>query len=604
MRRLSRIQPWLWGLAFGAIVFAQALWDWEKAGWGDWGQFHHWWEVGRVSIWRWHEWPLFDPHHCGGVPMWGQPQSQHNAPTWWITGLIFGTVAGHKLFILLHGAIGFVGMYKLSRRMFGMREVAAALAAVTWAYSGFFAWRAAGGHSTFLAFHYLPLLYYCWRKTNDDLRYAGGVAGLMALTLLEGGTYPFPLMFLVILFDFVAQLTPPRPRWRVIRTALITGTLSLAMGAIRLWPVYLTMSRFPRDTELDDKLSWDEILHALTARHVDLDTLLAAEDLELSALETHPWTWGHRYVWAEYSAHVGWGVVALALLGAVFALRSGRRHLVLGAVLFALCAMGDWGPHWPWPLLHELPVFGNFHVQSRFLVLVTFYLCLMAGIAVETLFGAWTRRTKRRWTRGAIMALAWLLFLGSAAEVVSNSAIIAGRWNGSPIAGVPEPRFHLISPLGYLDQYMNYPLRNVGTRACYDPVPWVISPSLWQGDVPQARLAPASAGEVTDWGRTNHTMFAEVHLEAPARVVFNQSFDPDWRLSVGTRVEDMQRLAVDLPAGHHRVEATFEPADLPWSVLSSLAGGLVALLLAIFGEPRRRDRRPSTSPAPAGRSGA
>ncbi|MCA9608996.1 MAG: hypothetical protein KC619_25520, partial [Myxococcales bacterium] len=565
MRRLSRIQPWLWGLAFGCIVFAQALYDWEKAGWGDWGQFHHWWEVGRISIWRWHEWPLFDPHHCGGVSMWGQPQSQHNAPTWWITGLIFGTVAGHKLFILLHGVIGFVGMYKLGRRMFGMREVAAALAAVTFAYSGFFAWRAAGGHSTFLAFNYLPLLYFCWRKTNEDLRYAGGVAGLMALTLLEGGTYPFPLMFLTLAFDFVAQLVPPKPQWRVIRTGLITGTLTLAMGAIRLWPVYLTMSRFPRNTRMEDQQTWEEVLHSITAR------------------APHDWTWGHRWVWAEYSAHVGWGIVGLSLLGALFALKKrGARHLVFGALVFALCAMGNAGPWYPWPLLHELPVFENFHVPSRFHVLLIFYLCLLAGLAVERVFGAWTRRTKRRWTRAAIMSLAWFLFLASGAEVVSNSAIIAGRWDGSPIVGVPEPRFHLVSPVGYLEQYMNYPMRNVGTRACYDPVPWDISPGLWQGDIPQARLVPPTAGEVTDWGRTNHTLFAEVHLGEPARVIFNQNFDPDWHLSVdqapGTPTEDMVRLAVELPAGDHRIEARFEPADLPWSVLTSLGAGLVALL--------------------------
>lgn len=572
MRRLSKLQPWLFGLAFGAIVFAQALWEWEKAGWGDWGQFHHWWEVGRVAILRWGEFPLWDPHHCGGVSMWGQPQSQHAAPTWWITGLAFGTVPGHKLFILLHGMIGFVGMYKLGRKLFGLREVAAALTAITWAYSGFFAWRGAGGHSTFLAFHYLPLIYYCWRRTNEDLRYAGGVAGLMALALLEGGTYPFPYMFLVLLVDFVAQLAPPRPRWAVIRTGLVTGVLTLSMGAMRLWPVYLTMSRFPRNTANEDSQRWDEVLHSITAR------------------APHPWTWGHRWVWAEYSAHVGWGIVGLSLLGVLVALRSGRRHLILGAVVFFLCAMGNAGEYYPWPLLHELPVFENLHVPSRFHVLLTFYLCLLAGLAVERGVALLTKPTRRRWSRRAILAVAWLGFLASGAEVLSNSAVIAARWDGMAITGVPEDNFHLVSPAGYLEQYMTYPLRNVGTRACYDPVPWEISRYLWEGDLPQARLTPPNAGEVPAWGRTNHTVYAEVRLDAPARVVFNQNFDPDWRASVGEVVEDAGRLAVDLPAGEHRVDAWFAPADLPWSLLASAGGALVAILLALFAGPLRLRR--------------
>ncbi len=638
MRRVGKIEPWLWGLAFGMIVYAQALWDWEKGGWGDWGQFHHWWEVGRVSILRWGEFPLWDPHHCGGVSMWGQPQSQHVAPTWWITGLAFGTVAGHKLFILLHSAAGFAGMFHLSRRFYGFRAPAAGLVALTWAYSGFFAWRASGGHSTFLAFHYLPWIFYFWRRTNDDLRYAGGVAGLMALTLMEGGTYPFPLIFLLLAFDFVAQLAQWPPRWAVFRTGLVTGVLTLMMGAIRLWPVYLTMSRFPRNTQMEDSQTWEDVLHSITAR------------------APHDWTWGHRWVWAEYSAHVGWGIVALAVLGVLFTLKKDRRHfvilgalafagalvwtaysaqlgwgilalgaagallalrkqrryLLLGALVFAACAMGDAGTHYPWPLLHKLPLYENFHVPSRFHVLLTFYLCLLAGLAVDRVLAALARRTKRRWSQKALFGLAWFLMIASGAEVLSNSTIIAARWDGSEIVGVPEDRFHLVGAQGYLQQYMHYPVRNVGTRACYDPVPWDISPALWVGDVPQARLDPAAAGEVTAWGRTNHTLFAEVTLEAPARVIFNQNFDPDWRLSVSggeavEPVEDHLRLAADLPAGTHRIEARFEPADLPWSVLATLLGALLAILLGLFANPlrfERRRRRRSTSRGRLGRRGA
>ena len=65
-----RFAPWIWGLILAVIAYAPALVKHDKSGWGDWQQFHHWWEVGRVSILRWHELPLWDPHHCGGVPMW------------------------------------------------------------------------------------------------------------------------------------------------------------------------------------------------------------------------------------------------------------------------------------------------------------------------------------------------------------------------------------------------------------------------------------------------------------------------------------------------------------------------------------------------------
>lgn len=562
---------WIWAFVLAVIAYSPALYEWEKSGWGDWQQFHHWWEVGRISITRWHEWPLWDPHHCGGVSMWGQPQSQHNAPTWWITGLVFGTVLGHKLFIILHGAVGFVGMFLVARRLHHFAHPAAALTALVWAFSGFFAWRGAGGHSTFLAFHYLPWIYLFWRKTNDDLRYAGGVAALMGLTLAEGGTYPFPLMFLLLLYDFVIQLASPRSSWRVLRTGLVTGALTLLIGASRLWPIYLTMSRFPRETAMEDTQTLNDLLESLTAR------------------EPHDWHFGHRWVWAEYGSYLGYAVLGLAAMGALFALatkRVKRRHLIAGVVVFAACSMGNAGEHWPWPLLHELPVFENFHVPSRFHVLMTFYIALLAGLFVDRALRVTTRRTKRRAARRALVVIAWIVFLGVGADVMSNSIHIAARWDGSPLIGTPGARFHLVSPAGYLQQYMHYPARNVGTPACYDPVPWNISRALWIGDMPQIRIQPPTAGEVTGESRTNHTLHGEVVLREPARVVFNQNFDPDWTVGAGTLIEDLGRLAIDLPAGTHSIDARFEPRDLPWSVLATLLGLVLSLLMWWGFRPR------------------
>lgn len=560
----SSLAPWAWGALLAAVAFAPALVEWDASGWGDWQQFHHWWEVGRVSITRFGEWPLWDPNHCGGVSMWGQPQAQMYSPTWWATGLAFGTVRGHKLFILLHHVVGFAGMFLVARRLFRLSAPAAALAAVAWAFSGFFAWRGAGGHSTFLAFHYIPWIYYCWRRAHDDLRYAAGVGALMGLVLFEGGTYPFPLTFLLLFADAIA-FTVERPRaWlRVVRTALISGALTLMIGAARLWPIYLTMSRFPRATEIEDSQTLANVLESLTAR------------------EPHPWVWGHRWVWAEYSAFVGWGVVALGLYGALLALRRRRTaHLAAGAVFFAACAMGGRGDLWPWPLLHELPVYSNLHVPSRFGVLVTFYLAAIAGLAVDRGL-AWIRRgTTTRGAQRAVTALAWLLVVGVATEIVTNDIRIAARWDGPALEQTPAPRFHLVGPAHYLERYAGYPSQNVGTMACYDPVPWPISRRLWIGDVEQARVLPSDAGRLASFERTNHRVRLRVRLERPARVVINQNFDPDWRASAGAPLDEHGLFALDLPAGEHDLEAWFAPADLPWSVLTTLLGLALALALA------------------------
>jgi hypothetical protein len=566
-----RFAPWIWGALLATLMFAPALAKWDKSGWGDWQYFHHQWEVGRVSFLRWHELPLWDPHHCGGVPLWGQPQSQLYSPLYWITALPFGSLVGHKLFIILHGAIGFVGMFVLCRRTYRFAAPAAALAAVAFAFSGFFAWRGAGGHAPFLAFHFVPWILYFWRRSHDDLRYAAGVALFMALSLFEGGTYPFPFTFLVLAFDTIAiLLSRPSIVLRVVRTGAVAGSLTALIGAARLWPIYSVMQRFPRATEVDDTVSVAHVLESLTAR------------------DPHAWVWGgHRWVWAEYSAFIGWGVVALAAYGVILAFARRRTwHLPLGAALFAACGMGGIEDHWPWPLLHELPMFDNMHVPSRFYVLLTFYLTPLAGLALHRAIVWVSRASVAPGTMRALAVLGWVLVFGVAVEVVSNSVRVAARWDG-PILEHPQQReFHLVGPAGYLERYSQYPSQHIGTMACYDPIPWVVSHGLWAGETPQVRFQPAGAGRVISFTRTNHRFRAHIAMSAPGRAIINQNYDIEWRLSEGTPIDDQGRLAVDLPAGDRTLEGTYEPADLPWSALLTLLGLILAVLLAWKGRTR------------------
>jgi hypothetical protein len=463
-------------------------------------------------------------------------------------------------------------MWTFARKQMGLGQPAAALAALTWAFSGFFAWRGAGGHSTFLAFHYVPWIFLCWRRAHDDPRYAAGVAALVGLVLFEGGTYPFPLTFLLLAVDAVAFLVDqPRKVWRVLRTGLVSGALTLLVGAGRLWPIYLTMNRFPRATELDDTQRLADVLESLTAR------------------EPHAWVWGHRWVWAEYGSYVGWAMVALAGYG-LFLAASRRRlaPLVVGLFTMTWCAMGGTEPLWPWPLLHELPVYSNLHVPSRFHVMVTFHLALIAAFALDRGF-RWMRSSATgRGPQRALNALAWTLVLAVGLDVVSNDIRVASRWDGGPVEVEPEPRFHLVGSAHYLERYATYPSRHVGTPECYDPVPWPISRALWLGDRPQVRFEPADAGELVAFERTNHRARAQVRLRRPARMLVNQNFERDWRSSVGATADSRGLLAVDLPAGEHSVVLAYEPRDLPWSMLTTALGLVLCALLAMRGLRWRR----------------
>lgn len=558
-------------LALVALAAAMGFWApaflaGDASGFGDWQWFHHQWEAGRVAVLRWREWPLFDPHHCGGVPLWGNPQAQVYSPTWLLTGLPFGTTLGHKLFLVWHTAVAFAGVFVLARRELRLGVAGAALAAFAWSCSGFFAWHGAGGHSTFAAFAYGPWILWFWRRAEHDLRWAGAVALGMGLVLSEGGHYPFPYFVLLLGFDAAARIWPfasGARTARVARAAVVAGGLTAAVGAYRVVPIFLTVSRFPKPVDSVDALRLGELLEMLTAR-------------------SHPWVFaGHRWVWAEYGAFVGWTVLALAAAGAVVSLRRrGGAWLLAGLVLFGAFTLGAVEPWYPWPLVHRLPFYGSLHVPSRFRVLLTLFLALLAGVALDRLARALRERAPTPRARRFAAAVPWLALAVAVADLYVVNLRTNDRWNGPPIrVDRVEARFHQVHTRTYFDEYARFPLRNVGTRRCYDPIPWKVPGGLRIGDRPQARVEPRGAGEVTAETRTSRTLSASVRLELPALVVFNQTFHPEMAADVGTVVDHRGLLAVELPAGEHEVRVVYAPADLPWTPLASLAGTAASIAL-------------------------
>jgi hypothetical protein len=547
--------------------WAPALLALDATGSGDWQMVHHNFEVGWVALLRFGEWPLWDPYHCGGVTMLGNPESQHFTP-WFLLSLLTGTTLGTKVMLVAHTIIGFVGMLAYGRSAMRFSWPAATLAAIAWTFSGFFAWHGAGGHGTFLAFDYLPLLLLAWRRAQLDVRGAVGVAALLALTMAEGGTYPLPYMGLALALEAVLLLRK-RDAWRASAlAALVVGVLFPLLAAVRILPILEALARYPRNMLSIDRLSPSDVLLALTER-------------------VHDWRWlGHEFVWPEYGAFVGWTVVALAGVALLLALPRGaagpvdaRRRMTLaaalGAALFLSLVLGN-GPLRPWPLLHSLPVFDSLRVPSRFLGVATFYLALLAGLGLDRLAALGAPRSH---ARRAAVVLAWLIALGATVDIGATTRAIVDRWKEPAIGTeLAAPSFHFVSVPNYSARYARLPRENLGTTGCYEGgMRWNVAPGLWLGDVPQARVP--GPGRILESHRTPSRLVAELELPQPARVVWNSNFDPGWRPSRGVPVDDAGRLAIDAPAGRYRLEVVFRPPLLWPSLALSAVGCLLALLL-------------------------
>jgi hypothetical protein len=82
----------------------------------DWDAFTDQWWVASQTITHFHQFPLWNPFKCGGLPMLGNPEAVVATP-FLLLHLAFGLIAGLYLQIILHLALGFAGGYVLARVM-------------------------------------------------------------------------------------------------------------------------------------------------------------------------------------------------------------------------------------------------------------------------------------------------------------------------------------------------------------------------------------------------------------------------------------------------------------------------------------------------------
>ncbi len=544
-------------------------------GFGDYQFFHHSWELGQVALSRYGELPLWNPYQCGGIPEWGDPQSQLFHPIYFLT-FVFGSTLALKLFILLHAAAGLAGMYRFARSEEGLGPAAAALAALVFTGSGFFAWHVGSGHGGFVAFYLTPWLLLGFRRALRDPRWTALCALVFALALFAGGVYAFPYFGLLLGLDALLALAR-RVEPRKLATALgVSALLALLLSAFRLVPIIEHLLWYPRHRPQLDAISLRELWGFLT--HFDRAADLVQEP-------------GHPYARVEYGAYVGAGVVLLALVGALTAERT-RLRLLVPLLLFTSLALGDFASFAPWPLLRRLPVFGSLQVPSRFLFAVTFFLALLAGAGLDWLEA---RAAERGWLqrlREHAALAPWLLAAALGAPVVlQHRAVLDGHWEFAPLLAGSGGHYHLrdVAPPKTPSPYpprAQAPTDEIGSGWCYTGMGYEPAPGLWPGDVDQARVAPL--GSVVTEGRSTRAAFAEVVLPIGGRVVFNQTYAPGWRASLGDVAVDAGRLAVELPPGTHRVVVRYAPASLPWGTLGSLCGlAGVAVLLRVRDGRRR-----------------
>jgi len=213
------------------------------------------WDLNSASQWaaywsvhRYHQFPLWNPFLCGGMPLLGDPQSHFLTP-WFFLTLMFGPVVGLHLEVILYDAIAWAGGYVLGR-VLGMRRISTICIGTAFAGSSWFFLRAGEGHLVILVFIYLPWIIAAGWTGSDrgKLRYAALCGALIAVSFFEGSPYP-PLFegltVALVLVGRAAVRLSALPLITLVVAALFAG----GFAAVKGLPAIQAMASHPRPTD-------------------------------------------------------------------------------------------------------------------------------------------------------------------------------------------------------------------------------------------------------------------------------------------------------------------------------------------------------------------
>ncbi len=181
--------------------------------------------------------PLWDAAQFAGYPFLSNPQVALFYPPTWIA-LLPPVNVGLSWHVVFHIVVAALGMYLFVRFVSGSWR-GALLAALAFAFSGFWAARIWAGHVGLLATDaWLPwlLLGAAWSTRRRDV-WSAIVAGVpLALAILAGHTASLLYMGLVW-GAFALYLFLERRDWRIWRQVIIAGVMGLLLSAVQVIPM-------------------------------------------------------------------------------------------------------------------------------------------------------------------------------------------------------------------------------------------------------------------------------------------------------------------------------------------------------------------------------
>jgi hypothetical protein len=543
----GRVGSWVGVVALSLIFGAAFCWPLlDSVGHigprNDWDQHLtlHW--VPYETVRQYGQIPLWNPYVCGGMPMLGNPQSRWLTP-FFLLHVWFGPELALQLEMLAHICLGWLGAFVLGRTV-GLSRVASLAPATIFAGSSYLYLHLAEGHSTWMAYAYMPSI------LAAALAKRPIVAGIgLAVAVYEGGIYTVVHTVLALALLALHRSIADKSL-RPIAGLGVTAIMAICVAAPKLMMMQPLLAQYPRLTESTETVSVELVARALVDREQNLEMRIPDE---------------HALGFYEYGAYVGPVPVLLALFGAVASMRRTIPWLLLLCAGLAL-SLGrtPGGEYSPWSLLHEVPIFASLRIPSRFIVLAVLALGVLAGFGTDRLV------TTRRYRRMA-MAVALLAIAAIDMGLVA-SPLLRHVGDAETITLDRSERF---VQLNNAERKQMYPAAqaNMGSLDCYEPLEPAVAPA-GMGDAHyrgEQYLLRGGSVTLVEWSPNRLTL--AVSSNAPDILVVNYNYDSFWQVVSGAGQPFNQGglLGVAVPAGTQQLVLAYRSQRFTVGVALAIA---------------------------------
>ncbi|MBN1311948.1 MAG: hypothetical protein JXB30_11055 [Anaerolineae bacterium] len=373
----------------------------------------------RESVWKYGEWPLWNPLHMLGQPFAANPLSKVWYPPQWLS-LPLSPTYHLNVMLYLHMAWLALGMFAWLRAE-RVRLLTAFLFTVAWGLNPKLIGHLGAGHLDIVyGLAWVPWLLWAVRRVVDTPSMEwGGVAGCVAALLVLADVriafYMLPVAAIYAIANSIAKRRSLLCGWKTYSLAMILLLLLTAVQTIPLLAVspYLTRA-------------------ALTAQEAAVFSLPPQYLLGMLFPDL-----GGFHEWMTY---LGLPVIGLAVVE-LFRKRGGwRAWLWWGmAILALLWALGSNGPLFL-PVVKLLPLTSWFRVPSRawFVVVISLVIAGMYGLEGLLKHGL-GRRGRLIALAMAFAGIAWtsaaLVMPGLQGVITGTGAALFGIGSGLWLAG-------------------------------------------------------------------------------------------------------------------------------------------------------------------------